>query len=429
MALTEGQLITYAIDEVVETVTNMTPMAKKTEKYTPPAASMQRSQNTVWMPVEQQRQTQTGWDLTGKATDLLELSVECNMGDPDNDFFQLRADDLRDERTYRRAISASAMQLANNVEKSIAQQAVDMATLVVNPTTAISSNPGDGWSFVAQGEELLFARELDRSMGTAFFFNPADYKKAGYDLVNRNVFGEIPEKAYNSGDIQRQVAGFNDVLRSPKLPNIVGSTATGITVSGAQKFAPVAWKLDTDGNRRNVDNRIAQVTLSSTTGLKRGDKLSFTGVKFLSQMAKNVLTNDATFTVVSVDDGTHVTISPKPIALDDTSLTLSQKAYANVNTSLADTMVVKVLNPTTLPSNVFWANDSIRLLSQPIPLNHDLFSGMKTASFDIPDVGLNGVIAFQGDINGLTGKCRIALWYAACTVRPEAVGIGFAPQS
>lgn len=429
MGLSEGQLITYAIDEVIETVTNLTPMAQKTEKYTPPAASMQRSQNTVWMPVEQQRQSQSGWDLTGKATDLLELSVQCNMGDPDNDFFQLRADDLRDERTYRRAISASAKMLANNVEKAIAQTAVDMGSLVVNPAAKLGSVAGSGWDFVAQAEKLLFARELDRNEGTAFFFNPADYARAGYDLVNKNVFGQIPEQAYKDGTIQRQVAGFNEVLRSPKMPNIVASTATGLKVGGAQKFKPIAWKLDTDGNKRNVDNRTAQVTLTATTGLKRGDKIKFAGVKFLAQMAKNVLTDDATFTVVSVDNGTQVTISPKPVALDDSSLSLAEKAYANVNTSLADQAAVSVLNTTTLPSNVFWANDSIRLLSQPIPLNHDLFSGMKTASFDIPQVGINGVIAFQGDINGLTGKCRIALWYAPCAVRPEAIGVGFAPQS
>ncbi len=86
MALNEGQLVTYALDEIIETVQNLTPMASKVTKYTPPAESMQRSSNTVWMPVEQEAPTQTGWDLTGNATGILELSVKCNMGDPDNDF-------------------------------------------------------------------------------------------------------------------------------------------------------------------------------------------------------------------------------------------------------------------------------------------------------------------------------------------------------
>jgi hypothetical protein len=198
---------------------------------------MQRSGNTFWLPVEQEAPTQTGWDLTGNATGVLELSVKCNMGDPDNDFFQLRADDLRDERSYRRRIQASAKKLANNVEKAISQQAVDMGSLVVTNPQPIGTAAGSGWDFVADAEEIMFARELNRDAGLSYFFNPGDYKRAGHDLINRDIFGRIPEEAYKNGSIQRQVAGFDDVLRSPKLPTLTASTATGLTVSGAQKFA------------------------------------------------------------------------------------------------------------------------------------------------------------------------------------------------
>ncbi|MDI3197128.1 P22 phage major capsid protein family protein [Serratia ureilytica] len=428
MSLNEGQMVTYAVDEVIKTVQNLTPMAQKTKEYTPPAPSMQRSGNTFWLPVEQEAPTQEGWDLTGKETDVLELSVKCNMGAPDNDFFQLRADDLRDERSYRHRINASAKKLANNVEKAIAQQAVDMGSLVVTNPQPISTAAGSGWDFVADAEEFMFARELNRDAGLSFFFNSDDYKKAGHDLVNRDMFGRIPEDAYKNGTIQRQVAGFDDVLRSPKMPTLAASTATGLTVSGAQKFKPEAWHLDADGNKENVDNRIAVVKLSAGAGLKRGDKISFAGVKYLSQMAKNVLTQDATFTVVAVN-GANVTIAPKPIALDDTSLTAAERAYANVNTSLADTMAVNILNVKTAKTNVFWADDSIRLVSQPIPATHELFAGMKTESFAIPGVGINGIFATQGDISTLAGKCRIALWYSACAVRPEAIGVGLANQT
>lgn len=34
MALNEGQLVTYALDEIIETVQNLTPMASKVTKYT-----------------------------------------------------------------------------------------------------------------------------------------------------------------------------------------------------------------------------------------------------------------------------------------------------------------------------------------------------------------------------------------------------------
>ncbi|EBB5941375.1 DNA transfer protein [Salmonella enterica] len=184
----------------------------------------------------------------------MELNVAVNMGEPDNDFFQLRADDLRDETAYRHRIQSAARKLANNVELKVANMAAEMGSLVITSPDAIGTNTADAWNFVADAEELMFSRELNRDMGTSYFFNSQDYKKAGYDLTKRDIFGRIPEEAYRDGTIQRQVAGFDDVLRSPKLPVLTKSTATGITVSGAQSFKPVAWQLDNDGNKVNVDD-------------------------------------------------------------------------------------------------------------------------------------------------------------------------------
>ncbi|HEK2733388.1 TPA: coat protein [Proteus mirabilis] len=427
MALNEGQIITYMVDEVVNTIENNCPMAQRVGKYTPPAGDMQRSQNTIWMPVEQEAPTQKGWDLTDKETGILELSVKCNMGVPDNDFFGLRADDVRDETSLRRRIRASGLKLANNVETSIAKQAAETASLIVTDAEYVSAE-NKAWDMMSDAEALIFSRELNRSQGLSYFFNADDYKKAGLSLVGKDMYGRIPEEAYKSGTIQKQVAGFDDVIRSPKLPTLTAGTATGVTVDGAQKFKPEAWKEDvTDGNRENVDNRTAVVKVSDGSAFKRGDKISFAGVKFISQMAKDLLTQDATFAVVGVE-GNNITIMPKPIALDDADLKPEQRAYANVNTSLANGAAINVLNVKTSKTNIFWADDSITLLSQPIPLNHALFSGMKTEAFNIPSVGLNGVVAYQGDISTLEGKCRIAVWYSACTKRPEAVGVGLTGQ-
>ncbi|TIM24866.1 MAG: coat protein [Mesorhizobium sp.] len=427
MALNEGQMVAYAVSEVVETLSNLTPMAQKVEKYTPPGREMQRSDNTIWMPLEQEAPTQKGWDLTGKTSDLLELSVSVSIGEPDNDYFRIRADDVRDETTYRRRIQASAKKLASNVEQAIAQKAVDMGSLFVSEDGDLSAN-ADGWGFVARAEKLLFERELNRDMGISFFFNANDYINAGYDLAGKDFYGRIAEEAYTDGTIGRQVAGFNDVLRSPKLPSLPAATATGVTVSGAQSFKPQAYTDNPDGGKTNVDNRFAVVNVSSGTGFKRGDKIKFAGVKFLAQMAKNVLTDDATFSVVAVN-GNAITITPKPIALNDVSLTTAERAYANVNTSLAAGAAISLLNIDTAMANVFWANDAIRLVSQPIPIDHELFSGMKSESFSIPDIGLNGVIGFQGNLATLSGDCRIALWYEPSVVRPEAVGVALANQT
>ncbi|HEK1094704.1 TPA: coat protein [Proteus mirabilis] len=427
MALNEGQMITYAIDEVIKTVENLTPMASKVGKYQPDAPSMQRSNNEGWMPVEQESPTLRGWDVTGKETGILEPSVKYSLNEPDNDFFQFRADDLRDEHSYRRRIQAASKKLASNIETEIAQVATDMASLVITSPDQIGKNDLTGWDMTADAEEIMFARELNRNAGLSYFYNARDYKNAGRDLTGRDYFGRIPEEAYKNGTIQKQVAGFDDVLRSPKLPVVPKSLATGVTVKGAQSFKPEAWRQSTDGGRENVDNRIAWLSVSDASGFKRGDKISFAGVKFLSQMAKNVLTHDATFTVVSTD-GDKIAISPKPVALTDATLKPEEKAYANVNTTLADGMAINVLNIADTTANVFWADDSIRLVSQPIPLGHEMFAGLKARSFSIDNVGINGVIAFSGDIGTLNGRCRIALWYAACAVRPEAIGVGLAGQ-
>lgn len=427
MALNEGQIITYMTDEVINVLSNLCPMAERVSKYTPNAAEMQRSSNTYWLPVEQEAKTQSGWDLTNKAGNILELSVPCSLGEPDNDFFQLRVDDIRDETSLRRRIAASAKKLASNVEMAISRNAAETGSLCVK-AGSITTKESDGWDFLADAEALLFSRELDRNAGISFFMNATDYKAAGYNLVGKDMFGRIPEDAYKKGEIGRQVAGFDSVLRSPKMPTVTGSSSTGVTIAGAQTFKPEAYTTDADGNRANVDNRVAVVKLSGSHGLKRGDKFKVAGVKFLSQMTKEVLPDDATFTVTAVN-GDNVTIMPKPIALDDSGLSAEQLAYANVSTSFANSAAVTVLNTTTAASNVFWADDSITLVSQPIPLSHELFSGMKTESFSIPEVGLNGVIAYQGDINTFTGKCRIALWYSVCNKRPESVGVGLANQA
>jgi len=428
MALNQGQAVTYAVSEIVNTLTNATPMAQAVEKYSPPAGEMQRSGNTIWMPVEQESPTQQGWDLTNKRTDVLELSVAVNIGDPDNDYFSIRADDLRDEYTFRNRIASSARKLAANVEKSIALMATQMGSLYVERNDNLQASTGEAWGFVAEAEKRLFARELNRDMGISFFFNADDYLSAGYDLAGKDMFGRIPEEAYNNGTIQRQVAGFNDVLRSPKMPSLPAATATGVTVNGAQSFKPLANQIGPDGVKVNVDNRFAVVNVSNGANFKRGDKISFTGVKFVSQMGKDLLTDDATFSVAAVN-GNAVTITPKPIALNDASLTAAERAYANVNTSLADGTAINLLNGTTAQSNVFWANDAIRLVSQPIPANHELFSGMRVENFDLPEVGMSGIIAFQGNIATLAGDCRIALWYQPAVVRPEAVGVALSRQA
>ena len=55
------------------------------------------------------------------------------------------------------------------------------------------------------------------------------------------------------------------------------------------------------------------------------------------------------------------------------SLKAEEAAYANVSTSFADQAAITFLNSANATANVFWADDSITIVSQPIPLTHEMF--------------------------------------------------------
>ncbi len=53
-ALNEGALITYGIDEIVKVFEGVHTLTDMTQAYDPGAASLQRSANQYWKPIQQQ---------------------------------------------------------------------------------------------------------------------------------------------------------------------------------------------------------------------------------------------------------------------------------------------------------------------------------------------------------------------------------------
>lgn len=160
--------------------------------------------------------------------------MKYNMGDPGNGFFELRTDDLRDERFCRRRIRASVEKLANNIESATAEQATEMGSFAVHDTRIIGPSAGlPGWDFVPDAEHPIFSHELNCDMGISYFLNSDGYHKAGHNLADGDILGRVPKEMYRNGAIQRQIAGSDEVFRSPKPPAVTKSTVTGVTVSGA----------------------------------------------------------------------------------------------------------------------------------------------------------------------------------------------------
>ncbi|MGU0042926.1 hypothetical protein ACVXHA_07435 [Escherichia coli] len=71
-----------------------------------------------------------------------------------------------------------------------------MGSLVVHDTRAIGPSTGlSGWDFVSYAERLMFSRELNPRYGhQLLLLNPDDYRKAGRNLVDGDIFGAFLKK-------------------------------------------------------------------------------------------------------------------------------------------------------------------------------------------------------------------------------------------
>lgn len=434
--LNEGALVTYALDEIVETLSVINTFTDVAQLYNPPGADLQRSANTWFKPIEQQARDISGWDITGSEDGVLELSIGGSLGDPDNTFFKLRADDMRDERSYRRRIRANALRLAGKVEQDGLQLAAQQGSFAVTNTNAIGSAAFNGWDALAESESKMFDLEYAKEQGICAYMNSTDYRASGRELTQStaNYEGRIPNDAYEKGMIQRQVGGVSEVYRHNKLP-VLGAQATAVTVNGDQSFVPTATESAPSGAQVPFDNRYADLTVSTTVGVNVGDKFTVAGMYAVSRDSKIQSSELMTFTVAAVKSGTVLTISPRPYAWDERPvadggagpLTREQAAYANVNTSFNNLDSLTWLNTQGGKANVIMTRDSMVLASSPIPTTHDLFSGMKTESFEAGRI--NGIIGWQGRLGSLDGSCRIAIWYDWQVEKPEEVGVFLGAQT
>lgn len=419
--LNEGALITYGIDEIVDVFTGIHTLADMSQAYDP-GSTLQRSANQYWKPIQQQGVEKSGWDITGQEDGVLELSIQGSLGEPYSTFRQLRADDLRDESSYRRAVRADAMRLLGAMEARGLATAAQQGSFCITDANAFGTTDFQVWDGLSESTARMIETEFYKDDGTCAFLNPQAWQAGGRDLVTSTARfrNNLPDDSYEKGMIGPQIGGFGDVYQHAKLPRFAAQ-ATALTVNGAQSFAPIATQAAPNGSLVPFDNRYAVIPVNEpTAGINVGDKFTWPGIFAVSLDEKIQLEYEQTFTVVAVG-ANDLTISPRPIALDDVALTDLERAYANVNTTLVGGEVFNWLNTTDRNSNVVMVKDAMVIASSPIPLQHELFQNLHAEAFQVGPI--NGVIGFDGNINDLSGRYRIALWYEWNIEKPEQIGV------
>ncbi len=161
------------------------------------------------------------------------------------------------------------------------------------------------------------------------------------------------------------------------------------------------------------------LTVNSTTSIVAGDKFTIANVNAIHHINKVSTQQLKTFTVISNDSATTLTIAPPIIVGDGTSD--AEDDYANVDAAAANSAALVFLNTTAAKTNVFFRDDSIEIFAGHLAFDEDM-AGVAVMRMTT-DSGLEIVFAKEG--NAKTGKAfyRLTIFFGTTNLAPEMNGI------
>lgn len=421
MALT-GKIAEVLFEKALETYEHQMQMLDLVETFTPDGGNLQNANNVVWRPVQQHAPIINGFDLTGLETDIIEETYPAILGTPANDFFEQRVDDLRDMRFWERRGEQSGKRQATELNKRLAELVRDTGSMFFR------TNAASGYDAIAEAQALLNERQKLKDDVRFCVLNDRDNLKYGKDLAARQTLQGRPDETWKTGQIGANVAEF-DLYTGSFLPTLVGGADPATTVTGNQSFVPEGGSVDvTSTIVTNVDYRTATLPVAASAGYNLGDRVTFSNaavpVNAIGLADKNDSGQAMTFVIVAKPTGTSVTVFPKPIALDDPALSVLEKAYANIDTRILNLATMDRLNTDASKKvNAFWCKSSLEVTSGDAPLELlNEFGGMKVVSSAMSN-GQNMYMAYDGDVDKLTFKCRLFTWYGLTNADPSANGV------
>lgn len=421
-----GKIVADMLDESIQTYeeeNNILPLVKFIE---PDGAKLQISGNVVWRSVQPHSAVVAGWDVSASNNDIIKEAYPAILGTPSNSSIQQRVDDLRDPGYLQESANNAGKRQAAFLNSSIISAAVNQGSMFYRSAAT------SGFDFIGQAKVLMNERQTATGSRT-FLLNDSDSFAYAKDLAGRQTLQGRPEKVWVNGQIGQNIAGF-DVYESSSMTNLDGGADPAAVVVGNQSFAPLPGTVvssNATGIVTNNDYRYALVTVPSA-GFTVGDKVTFANagvtVKALNLLDKTVTGTAMTFTIVSIPGGgATVGIYPKPIALDDAALTVTEAAYANINTQILNGATMNRVNvDTSARTNLFWAKDAIEVIGGTIPeaLMKD-FAGWKMISSKMKN-GLRMYMLYDGNIDTMQFRFRLFTWFGVTIANPSAVGVAVA---
>lgn len=407
--------ITIFFDQVLEDFEAMTTMADESNVFRMDKKTAQNSSETVWRPEAQIGDIQTGLNVTGLQSEILELSVPSSLDTIDNDTFTLTALELRDKRFMKRRAKAAATKLSANINQAMANLVAQTGTLVVNQAALPS-----GYDDIADIEARMDLLEIPIQENRSCFLDSATYNRMASDLANKDRDTSV-EAALRQSRIGN-FAGF-ETFRTNFQPVLPAAAAPVCTVTGKQFHVPTANQTSA-GQTFPLDNRGMTLTVNATATIAAGDVFTIPGVFEVSHINKNDTLQLRTFRVVSIDSGTTMTIYPRIVPLDEigVGLTREQGTYANCTTSAAAAAALTWINTAAGKVSSFWRDGTVEVVAGQIAWDADMFKG---ANFmrETTSSGIEIVMATEGTAMSGVIDVRVTDYYGLVNTDPQQNGI------
>lgn len=419
--LTAGKIAEVFFEEALETHEKEDMLVDKTTLFTPESGTMQNSGNVIWRPVQQHAPIISGWDMSGLEQEIIQQTYPAYLGTPKNDFVNQRIDDMRDMQFWKERGQESGRQQATELNKSIANMIATSSSLYYR------NNDASGFDFISEGQAIMNERQGSKSE-RCFLLNDRTSRKFGSDLAGRQTLQGRPEEVWGKGQITKNTAEF-DVYTGSFLPTLAGGANPATTTTAAASFAPEGGSVNAATQVvTNVDYREATIAVTSSAGYNVGDKItisnSSTPIYAVGLSDKTNTGQAMTFTVMAKPSATTMTIWPKPIALDDAALSTTEKAYANVDTTITSGATIDRVNiDVTARTNLFWDKGAIEVLGGDVPMNLMAEFGGKKVISETMSNGLNMYMVFDSELTSLGLSYRLFTWYGLTMKDPSKAGV------
>jgi len=385
-----------------------------------------RSEFTEWFDVPYVSTTVDGLNISN-FNEITSLAVPHRVSTYVTVPFKLTNTDTLDGSELSRKMRSAMQAIDNRINRACANAVSNQGAQFVSSTAALS-----GFQNVADVETLLTEQDVSQITDKTLLLNAADYNRMAADLqvASRSInSGSISETAYERARIA-MIAGM-DTFKTSFTPTKVGAVLASTTLTGAQSFIPMGATIDANGDPTNVDNRVMNLVVGSTTGVVPGDKFTIAGVNAVSIQNKNDTGNLRTFTVTAVVDGTNLTISPPIIpvtASPTTTATQAQADYANCSAVGGAGATLTFINFDTAQTNLFWENDALSINVAPVVGSENDLGGMILMN-ETTDLGLNVVVAKQGAIADLSTEWRVTSFFGVTVRDPLKCGMLLGSQT